>query len=219
MKFISLFFTFFIILFVQLRASENQESSYQRFLKNYEIQETSDTKKVFFILDNDWILTSEVSWFDEHKLYSLHKLLNSRVLIKTELELPGLEITFENPNKRGYDKISFQAAIAKETYESSLVITNVQIQDNFWAGSSATIILSDDSKWDVPTWSGFYFVQGYYTLGDHVLLTQHYDGSDLYSLVNLDVSKRYYFTYSKVGSHVYPNEEPRSIEVRPLPLE
>jgi hypothetical protein len=61
------------------------------------------------------------------------------------------------------------------------------------------------------------FVRDYYAPGDHVLITQY--GSLYCSLVNLDVSGRYYFKYSKFGSNMYPDKEPRTIAVYLLSME
>ncbi len=203
MKFISLLCSLLVFLCVQTYMIENQLNAneslgliYERSLKNFGIKETQDEKKLFFVLDNDWIFESDFNLFDESKIYSLSKLLNSRVLITAQPQLSGLEMTFENPTKKGCDKTTFPISITQDTYDSLLVVTDIEIISSYW-WYNAYITLSDGSRWSVKTSLGVDFARTYWSIGDHVIVSKHYNKNTLYSLVNLDVSGTHYVDYYK----------------------
>lgn len=217
MRFIILLMTFLSMLCGEIKANEGQNSNYERYLKSFEVREIDlVTKKVYFILDNGWVFTSAISSLDEHKLYSLHNLLNTRVSIRTHSQIPGLEISFENPHNKGYDKISFLTSLSKEIYDSMLFITDIRTIYN-WFVNDDVIILSDNSYWRFMYSTKF---NNYYAPGDRVLITKNYNNrwAETYTLINLDISDNYSlqfkYDYGRHSAHmIEPLEDLRSIEV------
>lgn len=180
---------------------------------DYEPRLTSfdvEGNKVTFTLDNGWVFTSEAPL--ESKLYALDRLIDMRVRMDTYPSCPLLELTIENPEHRGKDRISFQGTITKETYESLLTVTQVEY-DAGYLYSDAYVTLSDGSRWYVERNLGVWFVNTYWATGDRIMVTRYFPSSYC-TLVNLDVSGYAFVDYYVSNyEHFYSMRDPRSILV------
>lgn len=200
------FFLFLFPLFVF--------AHYEPRLKTFSVQ---NPDKVTFHLDNGWVFEGQFS--DPNKIYALDKLIGMRVRIETYPQLPALEISFENPERPGQNRLSFEGFINKETYDSLLTVTDITFKNPhflWWDYWEAYITLSDGSFWYVETDVHLDLVQRAWMVGDHILVTKKYPSEQSHTLVNLDVSGQEYQHYSlDAGTRDYSWRDARSVRVIP----
>lgn len=176
-------------------AESSPESDYERFLESFSVDYEESGIQLTFTLDNGWTFTSQVSPFEEHKLFALDKLVGSRAFIAIDPFSPALEITLENPAKKGARKMSFLAIPTKETYLSSTIIVDIEIY-NYLAFKMGYILTANDLSWEIRSSLGIESASSYWSPSDHVLITKRYDEDNCYSVVNLDVSPNHYINYN-----------------------
>lgn len=169
-------------------------------------------KQVVFTLNNGWVFTESPI---ESKLHALNRLIGMRARIDTYPHCPLLELTFENPEHIGQDRISFQGWMTKEDYDSLLTVTNVEIQKSFFY-QEGYITLSDGSCWCIKSNLDIWFAGNYWANGDKILVTRRFTSPHEYTLVNQDVSGYAYIDYYKSNKeHYYSMRDPRSLLVIP----
>lgn len=170
-------------------------------------------KQVVFTLTNGWVFVAESPLESKH--YALDRLIGTRARIDTYPHCPLLELTFENPERKGQERISFPGWMNKEVYDSLLTVTNIEIQKNCFY-QEGFVTLSDGSRWYVKTNLDIWFADNYWAKGDKIAVTRRFTSPDDCTLVNQDVSGYAYIDYYKNNrEHYYSMRDPRSILVIP----
>ncbi len=183
--------------------------SYEPRLESFVVE----GKEVVFTLDNGWVFISESPL--ESKCYALNKLIGMRARIDTYPHCPLLELIFENPEHVGQERISFQGGVIKESYDSLLTVTNIEIEKGFFY-TEGFVTLSDGSLWSIKSDLGIWFAGNYWARGDKILVTRRFTTTCDYTLVNQDVSGHAYTDYYKNRvESFYSMRDPRSLPVIP----
>lgn len=173
----------------------------------------TEGSQAIFTLDNGWVFFAESPLESKH--YALNRLIGGRVRIDTYPHCPLLELTFENPEHIGQDRISFQGWMPKEVYDSLPTVTNVEIINGFFH-QEGFVTLSDGSHWYIKLNLDIWFAGNYWANGDKILVTQRFTNPDDYTLINQDVSGHAYIDYYKDSKeHYYSMRDPRSLLVVP----
>lgn len=181
--------------------------NYELRLKNFAVEENV----VVFTFDNGWVFISEFSL--ESKSYALNRLIGMRARIDTYPHCSLLEVTFENPEHIGRERISFQGWMPKEVYDSLPTVTHIEIQEGFFY-HEGFVTLSDGSRWYITSNLDIWFAGNYWSKGDKILVTRKFSRSHDYTLINQDVSGNAYIDYYKSNNeHFYSMRDPRSLLV------
>lgn len=148
---------------------------------------TADDQTVTFFLDNGWFFQEAVGELTDYQPKSFEEWIGEKVQVTDHQTKPGFRLSIKHARHQ------FTVALPYETYTMLPTLIEVEIEKLLGFNWCAVFTLSDGSVWETPPLSTIYPAVDYWTLGDHVIITQSIKDPNIYFLVNADIPHAYVY--------------------------